>query len=131
LTSASKRFTYDRDTGGVSAELCNVLLYPLKSYYLITDTEVTFDISPGNRKKAKSGQTVVDFNSDDVLARRQVARVLPASSATITTSEATAVDREEDGSEVLLGTSFGQVRCLNVQEQTLLTTSSSVDLDTI
>jgi hypothetical protein len=87
--------------------LSNVLLYPLQGHHLIADTEVTFDISSGNRKKAKGRQTVVDLNSDDVLTRRQVARVLPASSATITTSKATAVYREEDRSEILLRTGFG------------------------
>ena len=126
-----RRQTYDRDTVGVSAELSNVLLDPLEGNYLITNTEVALDIGSGDGKESKSGQAVVDLDSDDVLARREVTRILPASSSSITAGETTAMDGEQHRPEVLFGASFGQVRRLDVQEQALLATSRSVDLNAI
>jgi hypothetical protein len=124
-------WTYNSNTVWVTTKLGDVLLDPFKSSDLVSDTKVTLDVGARDGEEAERGETVVDLDSDDVFAGSQVASILATCGSTITTSEASTMDREEHRSQVLLRSSLWEVWCLDVQEEALLATCCSVDLDAI
>lgn len=123
----------DCDAVGVAAKVGDVGCDPLQGGDLVADAVVAFDVCAGDGQEAEGGEAVIDGHGYNVLAGGEVAAVRAWVGA-CATGEASAVDPEEDWTEVRavgggegLGGCVWKVWRLDVQKEAIFTSAAALE----